>query len=71
MKAKRYMVTRDVAIDAPHNFADRDVRAGEILYGATVVTHGCVDTTNGIAATWDSEGGYPFFEFPRDAVEAV
>jgi hypothetical protein len=60
-------VTRDVGKGEAHNFAGRDVKAGEIFYRFTEPTYGCVDWTNGTALS-EAEDEYPFFEFPADAV---
>jgi hypothetical protein len=60
-------VTRDVADNDRHNHLGRDVLAGEIFYVCDQPTYGVIDTHRGIALSED-EGGYPFFEFPRDAV---
>jgi hypothetical protein len=62
-------VVRDVDIDEPGNYSHRDVWAGEIFYTCVQATYGCIGA--GLALTERSDGGYPFFEFPRDAVEYV
>jgi hypothetical protein len=69
--ARKVRVILDVPKDAPHNFSGRDVLAGETLYEVKVYTYDCVDTDGGIALTGKSDGGYPFFEFPRDAIEVI
>jgi hypothetical protein len=66
-----YRVTRDVSGDDPRNYSNRDVDEGEILFECVLATYGCVDTYKGVALTDSPAGGYPFFEFPRDAVEEV
>jgi hypothetical protein len=66
MKVK---VTMDVPVDAPHNYAGRDVHAGEELYVFTEDTFGCIDTSVGIAMSENGEKEYPFFEFPREALD--
>ena len=40
------------------------------FYECNLNTYGCVDTVGGVALT-ERPGEYPFFEFPRDAVEYV
>jgi hypothetical protein len=61
-------VVRDVAASEPHNYLHRDVKAGEVFYAFTRPVYGSVDFVNGVALS-EAEGEYPFFEFPRDAVE--
>jgi hypothetical protein len=70
MQAQKVRVTRDVDIDEDHNFAERDVWAGETFYICTLNTYGCVDSMSGVALT-ERPNEYPFFEFPKDAVEYV
>jgi hypothetical protein len=70
MRPRKVRVVRDVDIDEPHNFAERDVWAGEEFWECLLTTYGCVDTIGGIALT-ERYNEYPFFEFPRDAVEYV
>lgn len=64
------VVTRDVRADELHNHLGRDVKAGERFYTFTQYTFGSVDNQNGIALS-ERNGEYPFFEFPRDAVEVT
>jgi hypothetical protein len=61
-------VTRDVADSERYNHLGRDVKAGEIFYVCHRPTYGAVDTNNAVALS-EAEDGYPFFEFPRDAVD--
>ena len=63
-------VTRDVANGEPHNYLGRAVKAGETFYTFHEPTYGSVDTDGGIALS-EAPGKYPFFEFPRDAVEVL
>ena len=46
---------------------DADIPAGTLLYECTAETYGCIEP-DGVAATRDPQGGYPFFQVPRDAV---
>jgi hypothetical protein len=62
-------VARDVPADVPGNYSGRDVRAGEEFYVFTAETYGSCDTYNGIALSEQGERTYPFFEFPRDALD--
>jgi hypothetical protein len=48
----------------------RDFAAGEVLYTYPGPTYGSVDTERGIAMC-EQPGGNPFFEIPRDALEAT
>lgn len=63
-------VTRDVAAGELHNYLGRDVQAGERFWTFTQMTYGSVDDRGGIALS-ERNGEYPFFEFPRDAVEVA
>jgi hypothetical protein len=63
-------VTRNVPADDEHNFTHRDVRAGEVFYVFTGTTYGCIDYANSVALSL-KPGEYPFFEFPRDAIEMM
>lgn len=45
-----------------------DIPAGTEIFECKLNTYGCVNYDQGIAATFDTEGGYPFFEFPLDAI---
>jgi hypothetical protein len=49
---------------------DMDRRTGTVVYRCTKATYGAISWT-GIACTDDPHGGYPFFELPANAVEAV
>jgi hypothetical protein len=64
------IVTRDVAADEPCNYLGRAVSKGERFYTFHEPTYGAVDDINGIALS-ETTGQYPFFEFPRDAVEVT
>src|SRR5512146_1787169 len=65
----KFKVTRFVHHDEPHNYANRDVDEGEVFYKFERYTYGCVDKNNGIAVSETDPHTYPFFEFPRDALE--
>jgi hypothetical protein len=67
---KAVRVSRDVLACELHNYAGRDVMQGEVLYTVTFCTYGCIDEVGGVALS-ERPGEYPFFEFPRDAVEDV
>lgn len=64
-------VTRFVSDAEEHSCLGRDVYPGEVFYAFGHPTYGCVDDYYGIALTERSDGDYPFFEFPRDALEQV
>ena len=66
-----YRVIRDVAKNERHNYAGRDVAEGETLYRFIGCSYDCVDRVNGVVASENGATEYPFFEFPRDAVEEV
>lgn len=69
MSARAMLVTRTVTRnECP--WLDGDIAEGELLYECRQATYGCVAWT-GVAATRDSDGGYPFFEVPRSAVRYV
>src|SRR5512146_1224690 len=65
----KFKVTRFVHHDESHNYANRDVDEGEVFYKFERCTYGCVDENNGIAVSETDPYTYPFFEFPRDALE--
>lgn len=67
----RARVIRFVSEDDEHNFLHHDIYPGEEFYIFTGATYGCVDEVNGIALSDRGEDEYPFFEFPRDAVEVI
>jgi len=69
-QAPRVEVTRDVEDSDRHNYLGRNVKAGEVFYVCHNPTYGAVDSDDGIALS-ESAKGYPFFEFPRDAVKAL
>ena len=66
MKVK---VLLDVPKDAPGNFSGRDVHAGEELWVFKGNTYGSCDTVKGIALSEHGPYAYPFFEFPREALD--
>ena len=63
-------VIRDVAGSEPHNYLHRDVKEGETFYTFSRPVYGSVDWDSGIALS-ETDGKYPFFEFPADAVEVT
>lgn len=71
MGMSRVRVTRDVPASDPHNFTGRDVLEGETFYVFIDHTYGCVDSSGGIALSESGPLDYPFFEFPRGAIEGV
>jgi len=62
-------VLLDVPAESPGNYLGRDVHAGEEFYVFRGVTYGCIDTSVGIALSEKGVRIYPFFEFPREAVD--
>jgi hypothetical protein len=64
-------VMLDVPKDAPGNYSGRDVHAGEEFFVFQASTYGCVNESTGIALSEKGEISYPFFEFPREALEAI
>lgn len=70
-RPKTAVVTRPVGIDERHNYLGRAAEAGERFTVCTVATYGSVNTDGGIALSEQADGGYPFFEFPLDAVRIV
>jgi hypothetical protein len=64
-----YSVTRSLKKGARGNHANRTVYKGEVFFGFRGNTYGSVNTEEGIALSEYGELIYPFFEFPRDAVE--
>lgn len=68
MTVRRARVSRAVAATEPHNYLKRDVAVGEVFYRCIEPAYGVVDTRSGVALTESPDGGYPFFEFPADAI---
>lgn len=64
-------VTRDVAADEKHNYIGREAVKGELFHIFISCTYGCVDNIEGIALSEHGPTIYPFFEFPRDAIEVI
>jgi hypothetical protein len=62
-----YTVTRDVTPEECW-WLSSPVAAGSVVYRCTQPTYGSV---RDFAATFDPEGGYPFFELPRSALKPV
>jgi hypothetical protein len=59
-----------VPLSEYHNYLGRAVQAGEVFYTCSLPTYGCIDECGGIALG-EKPDEYPFFEFPRDAIEVV
>lgn len=70
MTTRLVRVTRDVEMDEPHNYSGHEVKEGTYFFTFNRPTYGCVDDCGGIALS-EVEGEYPFFEFPRNAIEVV
>lgn len=68
---KKVRVIRDVSKQETHNFSQRDVLEGETLFVFQSLTYGTIDWENGIALSERGCHSYPFFEFPRNAVEEL
>jgi hypothetical protein len=63
---QKFKLTRDVTKDEC-SWLDRTFAAGEIVHKFNGGTYGCIGA--GIACSID--GGTPFFELPRDALQLV
>lgn len=65
----RAIVRRDVGYEEKHNFLGRDAVEGEVFHVYQGNTYGCINYRGGIALSEYGQFEYPFFEFPRDAVD--
>lgn len=61
----RYITTRDVAPDECE-WLGGPLPAGMVVYRCTKPTYGVVRE---FPATFDTDGGYPFFELPWNSIE--
>lgn len=43
------------------------IKKGTVVFLCNECTYGCI-SYQGVATTFDSNGGYPFFEMPRDSI---
>lgn len=64
-----YKAIRDIEVEEC-NWLPEPVKKGEILYGYSGVTYGCI-SSNGLAVTRSKRGGPPFFEVPNNAIERI
>lgn len=65
---RRYKVkTAQTASD--NKSLPRDIEKGEILFGYSGCTYGCI-SSGGVACVL-RDGKEPFFEIPRDALESI
>ena len=65
----RFVMTRTIdTFECP--WLDATIIEGETLYPCHKPTYGCIGP-NGVAATYDPNGDYPFFEVPRNAIRKV
>ncbi|MCW2933897.1 MAG: hypothetical protein JWM19_4859 [Actinomycetia bacterium] len=71
-RRRQYRLTRDLPKDAPGNCFPRDLKAGDLLYQCTAAyAAGLADGDSGVMLTDSPDGGYPGYEVPLSAVEAV
>lgn len=66
----RFRVTRDVLASEVGNHLKRDAVKGEVFFECRLPTYGCVDYGQGEALT-ELPDEYPFFQFPRSALERL
>jgi hypothetical protein len=66
---KKFEFTRKVTQEEC-SWLDRDYEIGEIVYECLFNTYGCI-SPYGIAATESTEGDYPFFEIPYNALKEI
>lgn len=68
MGTQRYITTREITVEeCPWLLSD--IPANAILYACVKWTYGCI-SPGGVAMTLNSDGDYPFFEVPRNAVKS-
>lgn len=65
----RFETKRDVTPEECP-WLDETVHSGTTVYRCVKHTYGCVGP-RGMAATYNPEGDYPFFELPTDSLRAV
>lgn len=65
MSAPEYVVTRDVSQGECH-WLPEAIPAGTTVFRCAKSTYGAV---RDFPATFEPDGGYPFFELPHDAVK--
>jgi ADP-ribose pyrophosphatase len=66
-----YRLTRDLPQDEPGNFFPRDLRVGDLRYRCIAPYAASLAGDDGVMLTEDPDGGYPGYEVPLSAVEAV
>jgi hypothetical protein len=66
-----YRLIRDLPQEAPGNCFPRDLKAGDLLYRCTAPYAASLAGDAGVMLTDDLDGGYPGYEVPLSAIEAV
>ena len=66
---KKFILTRTVTKNEC-KWLDKDVEKDEVIYECIEHDYGCVGPT-GTACTYESNGGYPFFELPKDSLKSI
>lgn len=65
----QFKVNRDIT-RKECDWLDEDVKKGTIVFECVKHTYGCIGPS-GIAVTMDSNGDYPFFELPYEALTEI
>lgn len=67
---KKYRITRDLIPEKEISGLSNPLTKGAIMYSYEKYTYGCI-SPNGIALTFDKNGGEPFIEIPKNAIELI
>jgi hypothetical protein len=65
----KYIVTRDITTDECE-WLDKTIKEGTIVNKFYGTTYGCMGP-DGIAVTFDKDGGNPFFELPYNSLKKL
>ncbi len=65
----KYITMRDITTDEC-NWLEETVKQETLVYTCSGATYGCIGP-GGIAVTFKSDGDYPFFELPYNALQKL
>lgn len=66
-RAPAYIVIRNLKSEEIYGYV---LKKGDIVYRCLQHMYGCI-SPSGIGCTKDPNGGYPFFEVPKNALEPI
>jgi len=69
MTVRKFELTRRVTKEEC-SWLERDYEIGETVFKCVQCTYGCIGPA-GMAVTKSSDGDYPFFEIPYDALKEI